>query len=210
MSTVSEKRERIANCIVNLKGKSLKNMRRQDIDEAVQVLLMYDSDLKTSKPLQPQPIQKQGQNTVTEQSQEEPHNVLKAVIINNDDGTSIAYPLVDNTEKTVLMVESKKLQPIAPVIIEKWMREHYQHEVSFSSLYATIVTGYVVTTEKDIITVGCDVKIKDNIYKVTSVTKDSIKVERGFFKSFFSINIKEATPVLKTKVSNFKVLEWVQ
>lgn len=226
---ISEKRNEIAETVIDLK-KGLKKMRRQDIDRAISLLMLYDQDLKKLSKIPPKPIQKQGseglvyaEDYVGTIAAKSVNATTKAVII-NDDGVTTAYPFVDSTEATVAKVNNGQLEPIAPVIIEKWMKEHFIGEIPFSKIYATVVSGVIESKMEEIIKVGEPVALRikkgDEVqldgtgvmakeFMVTKISNHNVWLDRGFF-SFLPVNVNKVVVIHKTKVDYFKVLTWEQ
>jgi len=216
---ISEKREKIANCIINLK-KGLKKMRRQDVDEAIAILLMYDGDLKKKKA---KPVEKHGIEYASEhhmvQTDKSFFNIDTVkeninVVIINENRKPVAYAIQRNIETTVNLVQAGKLLPLGDVIIEKWMKEHYPNEVSFMSLYATAANGHIEIIEEDIVVVNGEVTINGKEskgkFKVTKISNDKVWLNRGNLFSWIPLEIKNVKPTEKTKVTYFKIDSWLK
>lgn len=216
---ITEKREEIATCIVNLK-KGLKKIRREDIDGAITLLLKYDQDLKRLAKLPVKPIESRikyetdytavrtGRSIEPDALIEKPITVM---VINGDNG-SWAYPIDGTVEETVAAVNAGDIRPLAKVQVDKWMKEHRSDEIAFISVYATVVSGKIIVKQEEILTVGQEAHIGDDktkSFKITELDDTSAKLDRGWL-SIFPIKRSKLTPVHKTEVKYFIIDKWEQ
>jgi len=227
---IAEKREQIASCIVDLK-KGLKKIRREDIDGAIKLLLLYDQDLKRIAKLPAKPIERQSEikydidyTKVTSDRSVEAliDKPITVAIINGDNG-SWAYPLHGTLENTVAGITGGHIQPLARVQVDPWMKEHKHQEIAFISVYATVVSGKIVVKNEDILTVGTGVCLrtksdetllvmdgdKGKIFTLTKLDDSSGWLDRGWL-SIFPVKRSRLVPVKKTEVKYFIIEKWEQ
>lgn len=218
--STEEKRLKIAACVVNLK-KGLKRLRRDDIDEAIALLLQYDLDLKfagkraieslsvveVNKGKKPTPSMNVATIDLKQQT-----NVpqIKAFIINDSDSRkSTAYPFNEEEMHLYLpAIEHGKIKPIGNVIIEDWMKNKHSNEMNFTSIYATVALGHIEKVLEPVINIGENVKYKNKNLKVTRIIDNEIYLERGWFWSRFSVSAKDVQVLEPTQVDHFRVDSW--
>lgn len=207
---ISQKREEIAACIVNLK-KGLKRIRRDDIDAAIQLLLMYDQDLKKIAKIPARPIEQQTKITHDVDYSASPAKSIKVIAVNDENG-SWAYPLLGTMENTILNITKGEVKPLAKVQIDPWMKEHRHNEIAFTSFYAAVVSGKLITKHEDILTVGCLAHLKGQTeaYPVRKVSEDKVWLDNGWLKSLIPHKIGNVVPIKQTEVKYFIIEKWEQ
>lgn len=213
---IAEKREEIAGCIVNLK-KGLKKIRREDIDAAIVLLVKYDQDLKRLAKLPIAPIEKatkikyETDHTLvnTDRSVEVETLPITVMVINGDNG-SWAYPINGTVEETVADVNEGIIKPLAKVQVDKWMKEHRSDEIPFMSIYATVVSGRIITKQEEILAVGQEACIGDDrakVFKIIELNENTARLERGW-RSILPIKKSKLVPIHKTEVKYFIIDKW--
>jgi len=223
---ISEKREAIAACIVNLK-KGLKRIKRGDIDASIKLLLLYDQDIKRYQDIKSsktpaRPVEKQVNVRYetdymavnTDRSVEVGTLINKPItvlVINGDNG-SWAYPINGTVEETVGAITGGHIEPLAKVQIDKWMKEHRSDEISFMSIYAAVCSGSIVIRHENILGVGQMAYIKGHgdAYPVKRISTNKVWLDNGFFRSLIPHKKDDVLPIKQTEVKYFVIDKWEQ
>ncbi len=216
------KRNDIASCIITLKNKSLKKMRRKDLDEAIQLLLDYDKELKTvENPISvsltnvPAPQIIDGNEDPNKRTPRQKKNIeiedkTKVIIINDKVKGSFAYKYNEDMFRTPSMMaalDRGMMKPIGKVIIQPWMTHRHANEICFIDIFRTTAVGHIIKVDEFVVDAGHEVSFENSIHMVKKVEGDKVWLHRGI-RSFIPVNLSQVKPIKSTSVSYFNVDSW--